>query len=231
MRAALCIAMLLACACARKPKVCPGCGMLSEWQKATEHFEVSAQTQAVLGEFPNDAVGKRINARLNEITMAHLQQVDEAPVPFDAFVERIADENDSYRKQPGGDAKWRIECRCKPVHFTDQIVVAKCTYYSSTGAAYPQTATYYETFDLYTGRTMTLSDFVDPARHEALRKLVEADFRKQRGADVEFEKLPLDDHFAPLNEGLVFHYSPGDVGPHARGETTVVIPWAAVKGL
>jgi len=103
--------------------------------------------------------------------------------------------------------------------------------YSSTGAAYPQTATYYETFDLYTGRKMTLSDFVDPARHEALRKLVEADFRKQRGADVEFEKLPLDDHFAPLNEGLVFHYSPGDVGPHARGETTVVIPWAAVKGL
>lgn len=205
--------------------------MVSEWQKATEHFEVYAQTQAVLGEFPNEAVGKRINAHLNDITLKHLQQVDDAPVPFDTFVEQVAAENESYRKQPGGDAKWRIECRCKPVHYTDRLLVVKCSYYSSTGAAYPQTATYYETFDLQTGHTMTLAEIVEPIRHEALRKLVEADFRKQRGPDVEFDKLPLDDHFAPLKEGLVFHYSPGDIGPHARGETTVVIPWDVVNGL
>jgi hypothetical protein len=231
MRTVLCIAVLLASACRSKPKPCPECGMFTEWRKATEHYEVYAQTQAAFARFGSEAAGKRINEQLNERTMRHLQQVDEAPVPFDAFVEQIAAENEAYRKQPGGDAKWRIECRCTPVHATERFLVTKCSYYSSTGAAYPHTATYYDTFELRTGRLMALADFVDLSRHDALRKLVEAEFRKQRGDDVEFEKLPLDEHFAPLQEGLVFHYSPGDVGPHARGETTVVIPYAALKDL
>lgn len=229
MRAALCVAIFLACACGPKP--CDDCALSTTWQKSTEYFEVYASSEFAIGRANDQSVVVPINVRLFTNTMRHLQQVDDSPVPFDAFVEQVAAENESYRKQPGGDAKWRIECRCKPVHSTDRFLVTKCSFYSSTGAAYPQTATYYDTFDLGTGRTMTLADFVEPTRHEALRKLVEADFRKQRGPDVDFEKLPLDDHFAPLNEGLVFHYSPSDVGPHARGETTVVIPYERLKSL
>ncbi|MBM3758597.1 MAG: hypothetical protein FJW38_32070 [Acidobacteria bacterium] len=83
------------------------------------------------------------------------------------------------------------------------------------GAFYLNRSTNYETYPLKDGHTLTLADFADPARDEALRK--------QRGANVQFERLPLDDHFAPLKTVLVFHYPPG--------ETTVAIPWAAVEGV
>ena len=225
MKAVLCIAILLTSACAPKPAETPA---VSKLEVISDHFKIKLEYPALKSDVSEPA-RSRINAAIARNALRHLQDADDTPKSFDDFVKEIAAENEEMRKEPGGAAPWANECICTEAHRTQDNVVVKCNAYSSTGAAYPNRSTNYETYSLKDGRTLTLADFVDPARHEALRKLVEADFRKQRGPEVEFEKLPLDDHFAPLQEGLVFHYSPGDVGPHALGETTVVIPYASLK--
>lgn len=223
MRPALCIAMLLACACARKPAATRA---VTTFEKASDRFKIKVEFPA-LREGAGEIAMSRINAAIERNALRHLQDADDAPKSFDEFAKEIAAESDELR----GGAPWAIECICTEAHRSAEMVVIKCEAYSSMGAAHPNRSTNYETYSLKDGHTLKLAEVVDPARHDALRKLVEADFRRQRGADFEFDKLPLDDHFAPLGEGLVFHYSPGDVGPHAFGETTVVIPYAALKGL
>jgi hypothetical protein len=128
---------------------------------------------------------------------------------------------------------WEIETFGEVIRNSAGILAVSLSNYSFTGGAHPNTTMTLLNFDIKTGKTLQLKDFI---RDEAkLKKLVEAKFRQERDLNPR-ENLNeagffwegafvLPDSFALQNDGILFYYNTYDVAPYAQGPTSFVLTW------
>ena len=108
------------------------------------------------------------------------------------------------------------------------------------GASHPQHGYLSWSYDLRTGRRLTLASLLKPGSKQALRKLALhymdptylADIQEwydnpQQGAQG-LSYLNLEEVFGLAPDGLTLD---ADLGPHAMGPTTITIPYAALRPL
>lgn len=128
---------------------------------------------------------------------------------------------------------WEIETYGEVIRNSAGVLAVSLSNYSFTGGAHPNTTMTLLNFDLKTGRTLKLKEFI---RDEAkLKKLVEAKFRQERDlmpreslneagffGDGDFV-LPAS--FALQNNGILFYYNTYEVAPYAQGPTSFVLTW------
>ena len=103
-----------------------------------------------------------------------------------------------------------------------------------TGGAHGMYGTKLQTYDLHTGKVVSLTDVVKDT--VALLPLLESAFvasKKEEGADSKLEDmlytdnkhLPMTNNFCITKEGIRVNYLPYEVAAYAFGETDILITW------
>jgi hypothetical protein len=110
-----------------------------------------------------------------------------------------------------------------------------------TGGAHGNHGAAHVTFDLATGKEVTLDDLLKPGVKDELTRLAEAALREEYGLKPSdslsdegplFEdKFELNDNWFVTPAGLGFSYSPYEIGPYAAGFIEPLIPFARLKDL
>ena len=112
--------------------------------------------------------------------------------------------------------------------------------YSFTGGAHGIGTQTYLLFSTFSGKLLSLDDFIEPESRTSLEKEGELFFRKslelQEGADLEASGFwfPENQFYLPENfklekEGVRFRFEVYEVGPYALGGLEFTMPWKAVK--
>lgn len=153
---------------------------------------------------------------------------------FDAFVR-------SQQGQPFYGNVWALDVTAKPLRQTPTYFALQIDAYAYEGGAHGNYSTYFVNYDPRTAQRIRLTDLIRADAGEALRALAEELFRKQEGlqpnqkldGDYFFEngRFRLNDNFTLTDAGLRFLYNPYEIKPYAAGQTTLDLPWAALRPL
>jgi hypothetical protein len=110
-----------------------------------------------------------------------------------------------------------------------------------TGGAHGNHGAAHVTFDLATGKEVTLDDLFKPGIKNELTRLAEAALREQYGlkpgdslsgeGPLFEDKFELNDNWFVTSTGLGFSYDPYEIGPYAAGFIEPLIPFAKLKDL
>jgi hypothetical protein len=155
---------------------------------------------------------------------------------LEAFREFAADFPDS----PGG---WFLERTVEVEAASPDLLALGMEELTYTGGAHPNSRKRYRTLDPETGAVLSLSDLLQPGFEERLRSAGERAFRAVRGLGPEVDlaeagffqasggRFELNDNFAPLGDGLAFHFDPYEIAAYAAGPTDLIIPWSEISEL
>lgn len=153
----------------------------------------------------------------------------------------FAADYESMRKDMGSlGGCWELKTTADTVHAGPKALTVKFDTYAYTGGAHPNSNLSFYTFDLESGRMLTLADMVTDTT--TLLGVVEKAFRKQQEltpqTNLEEQGYFLRDgrFFLPANvgmsqEGLVFYYNPYEIAAYAVGPIQVTIPYAQLTGI
>lgn len=168
---------------------------------------------------------------------------DTPPQALDAIFAEFAAEERAFREElPELEVSWSVERTVSIPYADERVISLMLDEYSYLGGAHPNTMRLYRSYDLRSGDRITLNALFSPAALAELERLGEADFRRARGippgssleeAGFWFEagQFSLNDNWAVVDGGLVFHYNAYEVTSYAAGPTEVRIPRALVSGL
>lgn len=111
--------------------------------------------------------------------------------------------------------------------------------YSFTGGAHGNSVAEHLTFDLETGKVLTLDELLKPGWNEAVRALAEAALRRAHGlkpedslheeGPLQVETLELNGNWHLTPEGLGFCYDPYEIAAYAVGFINPVIRYRDLK--
>jgi|LakMenEpi03Aug12_release.lakeMendotaPanAssembly.Ray.scaffolds.fasta_scaffold04850_7 hypothetical protein len=99
------------------------------------------------------------------------------------------------------------------------------------------------TFDVKSGRRLTIAELVSPSSRAIFEKLVENEFRRAREVPAKEslsqagffvkpgEPIAVPDNFGITPGGLVIHYNPYEIAPYVFGATEIVVPMEAFRGV
>jgi hypothetical protein len=135
---------------------------------------------------------------------------------------------------------WDLKTSADTVHVSDKVLTVKYETYAYTGGAHPNSNSSFYTFDLESGRMLTLADMVSDTT--ALLSVVENAFRKNQELlpqnNLEEQGYFLRDgrFFLPANvgmsrEGMVFYYNPYEIAAYALGPIQVTVPYEQLNGI
>ncbi|MBD2752899.1 DUF3298 and DUF4163 domain-containing protein [Spirosoma validum] len=153
----------------------------------------------------------------------------------------FAADYESVRKDMGHlGGCWELKTTADTVHAGPKTLTVKFDTYAYTGGAHPNSNLSFYTFDLDSGRMLTLADMVTDTT--SLLGVVEKAFRKQQElsphTNLEEQGYFLRDghFFLPANvglsmEGLVFYYNPYEIAAYAVGPIQVTVPYAQLTGI
>lgn len=104
------------------------------------------------------------------------------------------------------------------------------------GAAHGYSSNTYTTFDLLSGQEIKLKDIFNVGYQNNLTNMAEYYFRDQNKDILDSLQFPdnkfvLPDDYELKKEGIVFHYSSGEIGPYAIGSPQFLIPYENIKNL
>jgi hypothetical protein len=167
------------------------------------------------------------DAGQKKITIADL--VDEFFEEYELFIEDF----------PDFEMPWSIEIHGKLLYHSDKIVSIEMEEYSFTGGAHPNYNTTLFNFDLISGETIRLEDYI--VDQEKLKAIASEKFRKVReikkGQSFESagflfgESFTLPSNFALTEEGLYLFYNPYEVGAYVLGPTAFTIPYEEIESI
>ncbi|MGW8123337.1 DUF3298 and DUF4163 domain-containing protein [Roseivirga echinicomitans] len=138
--------------------------------------------------------------------------------------QKILDENEDYT------FGWLLEISSDIIHQDSSFISTATTVFTFTGGAHPNSTQVYRSYDLATGKVLTLGDILIEGYEEELNKLAEIEFRmdkrippseplNEQGYFFENGQFQLTTNFAVMNKSLLFYYNAYEIGPYAMGPT------------
>ena len=108
--------------------------------------------------------------------------------------------------------------------------------YSYDGGAHGDEGEYAMVFDKNTGNLLSEGDFFVPGYEYDLSQMLSAHLRESFADPSDYESLFMKDiesngNFLVSSEGVVYIYSPYEIGPHSLGTIRVTIPWEEVNSI
>lgn len=109
-----------------------------------------------------------------------------------------------------------------------------------TGGAHPNTIVEYVNFDVFSRKTISKADLIQPTMMARFTYIASTIFRKQEGLSptqsledyfFENQKFSLNSNFLIKKEGLLFYYNPYEIRSYAEGPLELLIPYSSISGL
>jgi hypothetical protein len=183
---------------------------------------------------------------LNDAFRAMLRAGREARAPVDLEAQArslLAAWEQAHARFPGAATvrQWQVEKRMIVLHRDARLLSVRLDETSYTGGAHPNSLADLATFDLASGRRITLDDVLLPDALPQLTGAAGSAFRETRAVPAdrslreagfwfEGDVFSLPDRWAIVGEGLAFHFDAYEVAPYAAGPTDFVVPWSALRG-
>ncbi|MET0462497.1 MAG: DUF3298 domain-containing protein, partial [Chitinophagaceae bacterium] len=120
--------------------------------------------------------------------------------------------------------------RTSVMYHSSTILTLATMSYAYTGGAHGNYGTHYASVNPATGKTYLLADVLSPAGRKVLNKLLDKNFRKDRGlgatgslkeAGLFDDTITANENFFLTGAGIGFNYVPYEIGPYAMGEVIV----------
>lgn len=157
--------------------------------------------------------------------------ISDKPESFESLIKELSQEyTDILKDIPDYKASWSMEINSDIIYQDTAFISVASTIYSYTGGAHPNTYQVYRSYDLKTGKAITLSDLLKIGFEEDLNESAEIEFRMLKeippsqalkSKDYFFENgtFQLNDNFAIINRSLIFYYNAFEIAPYAIGPT------------
>ncbi|MCB1054950.1 MAG: DUF3298 and DUF4163 domain-containing protein [Acidobacteria bacterium] len=196
-----------------------------------------------IDEAPGEALRRELEGTIDAMILGgdDGERMGETPeAAADAFVEAFRDVLQEAPQVPGG---WADERVVEIVHLDPTWVSLRFSHYEFTGGAHPNTFVQLRTLRLSDGVAPSLDDLLVPGGRSRLDGVAEGRFREVRGlsADEDLEaagftffegdRFALNDNFAVVDDGLLFHYNPYEIAPYVMGPTELFLSWQDLAGI
>jgi hypothetical protein len=121
---------------------------------------------------------------------------------------------------------------CSSVFNLSKILSLAFNVYAYTGGAHGNYGTVYTSYNITQNKKLELSDILNAAGIAKLQLLLERNFRKQNNlqptdslaaAGLFENEIKPNDNFYVAGKGIVFAYTPYEIGPYAMGEIEIFI--------
>lgn len=157
--------------------------------------------------------------------------ISEPKDDFELLIQEMTLEYETILKEnPDYNAGWLLEISSDIIYQDSLYISTASTIFSFTGGAHPNSYQVYRSYDLQTGKAITLDDFLVAGFEEQLNQLAEIEFRMDKqiapnqalndeGYFFEDGKFKLNGNFAILGQTLLFYYNPYEIGPYSIGPT------------
>lgn len=190
-------------------------------------------------EYPQIKSGAASQEALNDINESIMSSifdyafVNNKPSSFDQLIDELGKEYDDILSSfPDYKASWSIEINSDIIYQDSSFISVATTIFSYTGGAHPNSNQVYKSFDLNTGKAITLDDLLVKGYEEELNESAEIEFRmlkeippaftlEEKGYVFEGGKFKLNDNFAIINESILFYYNPYEIASYADGPTEI----------
>lgn len=190
-------------------------------------------------EYPQLKSGTASKEALNEINEAIMSSifdyafVNNKPSSFGQLIDELGKEYDDILASfPDYKASWSIEINSDIIYQDSSFISVATTIFSYTGGAHPNSNQVYKSFNLNTGKAITLDDILVNGFEEELNESAEIEFRmlkeippaftlEEKGYVFEGGKFKLNDNFAIINESILFYYNPYEIASYADGPTEI----------
>lgn len=157
--------------------------------------------------------------------------ISEKPDNFESLIGEIQKEYESVNKEfPDYNTPWQLEVNADIIYQDSLFISVASTIYSFTGGAHPNSYQVYRSYDLVTGKALTLDDLLETGYDLDLNEAAELEFRMAKrippsrdlddeGYFFEGNRFKLNSNFAIMNKSLLFYFNPYEIGPYALGAT------------
>lgn len=157
--------------------------------------------------------------------------ISEKPISFEELQNNLSTD---YQKMldefPEYSNAWALEINSDILYQDSLFISVATTIYSYTGGAHPNSVQVYRSYDLRTGKPITLDQILIPGYERELNAAGEIEFRmtkeippditlKERGYWFEEGQFSLNQNFAIINKSLVFYFNPYEIAPYSMGPT------------
>nr|WP_255552061.1 DUF3298 and DUF4163 domain-containing protein [Roseivirga sp. E12] len=209
---------------------------MNEKSGPCEQDSLSSQCTTYAVEYPviTGMISEQAKAEINENIKSAIFDyafLTEKPESFQSLIDELSAEYTSILEEyPDYSASWSMEVNSDIIYQDSSFISVASTIYSYTGGAHPNQYQVYRSYDLQTGKAITLSDILSSGFEEELNQAAEIEFRmlkeippneelKDRGYFFEGGTFVLNDNFAIINKSLIFYFNPYEIAPYAVGST------------
>jgi hypothetical protein len=167
-----------------------------------------------------------LNAQLAESALIHLEQVEDAPIPFEEYARNFATDSKAIRP----DLVWKKESVLEVAHQGQAVLTTLCLTTSNSGDG-PADFAHYENYAVADGRRLELSDLVEPGRLAELTALASAVHKERTGSELDRSSFPNEPALGFLKDHVVLRFdadtslAPDIPLPHIRLRGIVRSAW------
>ena len=158
---------------------------------------------------------------------------------LDAASQEFLTMYEEFERASPGKGTWYLEVRVGALCEAARVLTLEATVSTYQGANHENSWRWLRSFATETGAPLRLGDLVDGHGVADVRRLAEAEFRRQKRlpagralADTNYffvdDEFYLPDNFALGPEGLIFHFNAMEISSWSEGPTEIVIPYGAV---
>lgn len=152
---------------------------------------------------------------------------------FEAVADSFIANYMSFKNEMSNDIGWYWSADANEQYRSSKVVVLNMTTEGFTGGAHGfQTVSFYN-FSRDDGKRLDLSDILNPGFEAELNKLVDAQFRKDKGlsptanlqteGDLFENEIKFNNNFAITKDGILFFYNQYEIAAYAYGQIEVLI--------
>ena len=173
-----------------------------------------------------DSLNSSIKASILEYAFVSEKQLD-----FESLINEIKAEYELVTQDfPDYNTPWQLEVNSDIIYQDSLFISLASTIYTYTGGAHANTMQVYRSYDLQTGKVLTLADLLEEEFEIDLNEAAEVEFRMAKmippGRDLDDEgyffegnRFRLNENFAIMNRSLLFYFNPYEIAPYALGAT------------
>lgn len=184
----------------------------------------------VMSSGASKAVMDSINRQIQQDILKYAF-ISEPKDDFELLINEMSQEYETILKENSDyNSGWLLEIS-SDIIFQDSLYISTAsTIFSFTGGAHPNSYQVYRSYDLATGKALSLGDFLVEGFETKLNQLAEIEFRMDKqiapdkalndeGYFFEDGRFQLNNNFAVLEQSLLFYYNPYEIGPYSIGPT------------
>jgi hypothetical protein len=187
---------------------------------------------------------------VREKIATHVEEVLYAPLDDEAselsrasLVAQLKARQDEVSQISDATLDWILERNASILFANAEVVTIAVTNVGYLGGAHGFHDRTLLCFDAHDGKKLSLAELIGDASSQPLGQIAEAEFRRARGitpdrslADEGFfvsggEPFSVTENFGIVEQGVLLHYNPYEIGPYVMGDTEVILPRDAVAPL